>query len=145
MDTMLVDSRPCKSCEGSGTYFSPAFTYGDHSYPDEARPCSSCKGVGHFDPIDVAAIRKEIFSSRGKHGLKASLNSYKASHRGYYVWRMARFHGGADMTMPVMAGVWTHSDPFIADLDALADVVAREAFGSDLKAALRWGRALGAI
>ena len=63
----------------------------------------------------------------------------------YYVWRMARFHGGADVTMPVSAVMEIAKHPWIRELDALADRVARRVYGTDLAAAHRWGRALGHI
>jgi hypothetical protein len=56
---------------------------------------------------------------------------------------MARFHGGIDMTMPVMAGYEVVGDPEVKVLDAMADKVAKENFGTDLAAARVWGRALG--
>jgi hypothetical protein len=58
---------------------------------------------------------------------------------------MARFHGGADMTMPVCASMDVYGDPYRAELDAIADRVAKEIFGSDLRAARRWDSALGLL
>ena len=58
--------------------------------------------------------------------------------RAYYVWRVARFHGGVDMTMPVMASVEIHGDPYRAELDALTDAMERKYLGSDLRAARIW-------
>ena len=134
MDT----TRNCERCNGKGK---------TADILDKAKQiaCYKCEGVGTFQAPDEQAIRAEILATRGKNKgkLKASLASNKASARAYYVWRMARFHGGADVTLPIMAGMLTGADPFREELDALADVVARESFGTDMMAAKRWGRALG--
>lgn len=66
----------------------------------------------------------------------------------YYVWRMARFHGGADITMPpIMAMLFVDSRHYsqgdISELDRFADTLAEETFGTSMAVALRWGRALG--
>ncbi len=66
----------------------------------------------------------------------------------YYVWRLARFHGGADTRMPVLASVlmdkYTRDRRDLHDaLDAAAEGLARETFGTDMGAAFAWGRALG--
>lgn len=61
-------------------------------------------------------------------------DGYQAA-RAYYVWRMARFNGGIDMTMPMSADLVVRGDPFRAKLDALADAVAKRAFGLDMSAA----------
>jgi hypothetical protein len=104
-----------------------------------------------------AAILSIIRSSQGKNKgkLRAQLRSVPAQHltpiekqryhRAYYVWRMARYHGGVDMCMPVMAGLFTGDDPQLRDLEVYADEVAKKAFGTDLAAAYRWGKAMGAI
>lgn len=131
---------PCTECKGTGK--TKPYTFDNVTYP--ARDCVYCKGgTVTFDVPDEAAIRQEIFSSRKPYNLKASLNGYDASPRGYYVWRLARFHGGKDMTMPIAAEIRIKGDPYIEELNKLVDVIAREAFGSDLKAAARWGHALG--
>jgi hypothetical protein len=63
--------------------------------------------------------------------------------RAYYVWRMARFHGGADMCMPMMAQIRCSGDPYLPELDSLADAVAKVAYGSNMRAAQRWAPLLG--
>jgi hypothetical protein len=120
--------KNCTVCDGTGRskYYN--------------RQCYSCHGRGTFPPPDVSAIRAAV---RGRKGLRTS--SRGLDPRAYYVWRMARFHGGADMSMPVMAATLIHGDPYVEELDVLADALAREHYGSDMRAALRWGRALGMI
>jgi hypothetical protein len=120
--------RCCTICDGTGR----------SKYDD--RECYSCDGRGTFGPPNEQAIRSAV---RGRNGLRTSPRGLDT--RAYYVWRMARFHGGVDMSMPVMAATLIHGDPYVEELDALADALAREYFGSDLRAALRWGSALGMI
>ena len=55
---------------------------------------------------------------------------------------MARFHGGADVTMPVCASMDVAGDPFVDVLDIIADRVAQRVYGTDKAAAYRWGSAL---
>jgi hypothetical protein len=63
------------------------------------------------------------------------------AQRAYYVWRLAQFHGGVDMRMPMVAGMVVRGDPFLDDLDALADETAKKFLGSNMRAAARWHRA----
>ena len=94
-----------------------------------------------YHEVDEAKIRNYLKGRKGP--LKSALGSFppKGSspeyamfhRRAYYVWRMARFHGGADMTMPVMAGMNASGEPCKETLDKLADTMAREAFGTDLR------------
>lgn len=79
--------------------------------------------------------------------LKKSLNSFATSGRAYYIWRMARFHGGIDMRMPMSAtwGISKESKEVKDQLDTFADEVAKKYLGSDMRAAMRWGRAFGVI
>lgn len=99
--------------------------------------CPACRGRGRFEPPDYAAILRAI---RGRKGLRSRP---PAGAREYYVWRLARFYGGQDVTMPVLAFVRILGDPYQADLDALARSVAKRVFGTDLAAAARWAPLLG--
>lgn len=112
----------------------------------EGKKCYACDGKGWFSPPNEEAIRRLCFT---KHGLRSTRprdtteTACGHSQRAYYVWRMARFHGGKDVTMPVMAALDVRGDPYVKELDALADAVAKEAFGTDKAAAVVWGRVLG--
>jgi len=126
----------CPACQGTGTYRIVGTTY--------AAPCSGCAASGSQTAPDETCIRAAIFTAkRGAYRLRASFPRHRGDARSYYVWRLARFHGGADVTLPVMADLGVRHDAFKADLDRMADDVAREAFGDNMRAARRWGQALG--
>lgn len=131
-------NRVCTRCQGSGRRHTKGFTAlnGD-VYPDRTEKCYSCDGKGEFAPLDIPAL---IGAIKGRNGLRSKRPD---SDRAYYVWRMARFHGGADVTMPVCAMTDIDGDPFRPDLDRLADAVAKAAFGNHIAAACRWAPLLG--
>lgn len=141
--------RECKGCKGSKVTIREAFTYHDertgedHHYPRKVSPCHSCDGAGEFPAVNVEMILAAIKGRKGLRSKPPKPHGDVNDRRAYYVWRLARFHGGADVTMPVTATLLLHNDPFVRELDALADAVAKRVFGSDLAAAHRWGRALG--
>ena len=132
----MAESRKCKACT-NGIRIRQAFEFEGRHYPERREKCLSCNGTGIFNPPDPIAIEEEI---RGRKGLRSQRPK---SDRAYYVWRLARFHGGKDMTMPVMASVYIHGDPFVDELNKIADDTAKKYFGTDIAAAKRWGRALG--
>lgn len=65
--------------------------------------------------------------------------------RAYYVWRLARFHGGVDLTLPMTADVLCRNDPWVQELDQMAGIVARKEFGSEHASEYRWGQMLGSV
>ena len=100
------------------------------------RPCRACGQTGSFPPVDVDLILGQI---KGRVGLRSRRPE---SDRAYYVWRMARFHGGVDVTMPIVAITFSHGDPFKKELDEMADAVAKSVYGTTMAAAARWGALL---
>ncbi len=142
--------KDCTVCKGEGKNFRKGFEFEGKVYPDKWEPCVSCKGTGKFSEVNEAKILERIMATKGKNKgkLRASMTSNfsdKEEARAYYVWRLARFHGGKDVTMPMMADLGVRGDPFKSDLDKLADQVAKDSFGTDLAAAARWGRAFGLV
>jgi hypothetical protein len=123
-----MEARSCTVCDGSGR--SPYFSH----------ECSACEGRKTFDPPDFARILDDIIHNGH---LRRTRPRPEKGPRAYYVWRMARFHGGADVHMPMMAACMIHGDPFDTELNQLAEVVAGRAFGTDMAAAYRWCSALG--
>lgn len=147
--------RNCLRCNGSGTTFHKGFAYGDKTYPDRTDTCSRCKGTKVFAAPDAMKIIEAVTTGRGmpdgKRKIRAAfpskLNHYedRDAARIYYVWRLARFHGGKDMTMPMTAELVIGGDPYHKELESLSDVVAKTYFGTDMAAAKRWGRAFGIV
>jgi len=126
----------CTRCKGTGI-ISWSSLIPDTKLPD--LPCHSCRTTGKFFPPDSLMIEDAVTF---KGHLRSSYRSNKDA-RCYYVWRMARFHGGKDVTMPVTASCVVSGDPFIRTLDLIADAIARRYLGTDVAAAYRWGNALG--
>lgn len=142
-----METRNCTICDGQGKVFRQGFVADSGKvYPDRWDSCVSCKGEGSFLAPNEAKILARITATQGKNKgkIRASMTSNfsdKEEARAYYVWRLARFHGGKDTTLPMMADLAVRGDPYKTDLDNLADRVAKEQFGTDLAAAVRWGRA----
>jgi hypothetical protein len=143
----------CTRCKGEKATHSPGFTSLEGVvYPPESRPCYCCDGRGDFPEVDTPAILAGLIASKGKNKgkIRASMVSPLRSEgitaaRTYYVWRLARFHGGKDCTLPMTADMVVRGDPFKKELDTLSEQVAKASFGTDMAAAVRWGRAFGMI
>lgn len=131
--------RKCDKCDLTGLA---------DSLSGKLETCFECEGRGYFAPLDEEQIRADV---KGRTSPLRSSAPHKArkmtvrERRAYYVWRMARFHGGADPTVPVVATWFCGDDAFGIELDTLAETLAREAFGTDMGAAYRWGRAMGML
>lgn len=147
-------TRACLRCKGEGKVFREGFTYDGTTYPDKWEVCNGCKGEKVFNAPDMKEIVQAITTSRGategKRRFRASFPSKggwkdTATARAYYVWRLVRFHGGKDTTMPMTADLILRSDPYKKELDSFADAVAKTVFGTDMAAAMRWGKAFGII
>ena len=92
---------------------------------------------------------------KGRKGIRTA----KPKNNGFavYVWRIARFNSGDDMTMPVMADFdlanWAGHSYVNGDKEAfkelrkvaneMADRVCNDLGVSNMAAAAKWGRALG--
>jgi hypothetical protein len=143
--------KNCTRCNGKGTIFHRGFVGGSGTvYPDEDRKCSSCQGSKVFPEVNLKDVLMRIIAKQGKNKgrVRASFpsplrNEGIEAGRAYFVWRLARFHGGRDMTMPVVADMIIGGDPYREELDRVASEIAKLFFGTDLAAALVWGRALG--
>jgi hypothetical protein len=153
---MGIETRNCKRCDGKRTLFTQGFTSLEgKAYPDSTRKCYACDGAGVFAAPDLKSLLDAVTTARGatngKRRFRAScpknLVHYKSrdDRRGYYVWRLARFHGGKDVTMPIMAMTAISGDPFERELDAFASLIAKACFGTDMAAASRWGQLLGNV
>ena len=147
----MNSENDCKVCKGTGIYISNAFSFEGKDYPERKRACSACNGKGSFPAFDLGKLRADLFSSRGKKEFRkafnAKLDHYKDNYAAtaYYVWRMVQFHSGRDMTMPLTASMLSRGCPYMAQLDALADSLAKECYGDNMRAARAWGRAMGMV
>lgn len=132
--------RPCKRCSGTGEQ-KPYFS-------GDTRVCYVCKGRGSFDrPATTLILNLVLSLTKGKVAVRSARPERRPDVHGpraYFVWRLARFHGGRDVTLPVIADMEVGSDPYKKELDELASVVAKMWFGNDTTGALRWGPLLGA-
>lgn len=142
--------RHCTRCKGTGMVHSQWNKDNGYEGP-EGKKCSCCKATGVFPGLDVTKLVDALFTTRGKtRRFRKSYTSTKGFNdiheaRVYYVWRLARFHGGADVTMPMTADLLLRADPFKKELDLIAEHIARRVFGTDMAAAYRWGTALGFV
>lgn len=140
------ESRPCAACKGSKTtdrhWDGKGFGLG---------PCKECNASGIQFAPDVAAIL-ELITKKTKTGRafrqsKPKLNEChdKLHAQAYYVWRLVRFHGGVDVTMPMVASLFMNSRHYawMDHLDLIVDALAKRTFGTNLAAAYRWSNALG--
>ena len=130
-----MEKRNCLRCNGTGKVK-------DYSNDGE-KDCPFCKGTKEFVEVDSAGILSQILVNRKGQKTLRSSKPTKGDNRTYFVWRIARFHGGKDVTMPVWAGMLCEYDPFRKELEKLSESVAREFLGTDMAAACRWGKAMG--
>jgi len=135
-DTGPTDGRkPCLKCEGTGVGDSPLRPY-----------CSSCDGLGYFLPPDTKAILQQVTTARGakkSRRFRRSRPPRKFGDRAYFVWRLARFHGGADVCLPMVAEMAIEGDPWRDELEVFAGLLAKKVFGTDMAAASRWTGLVG--
>lgn len=135
--------RDCEICKGTGVRIHAGFTALDGTVYPERRYTCRCNN-GKFPELNKGDIEKSIVVTRkGKTSLRASPPDVKRfgnldGSRIYYVWRLARFHGGKDMTMPIMAQTAVYGDPYLKELESLSDTMAKKYYGTDLAAAKAW-------
>lgn len=138
--------QPCQRCHGIGSLVHSAFG----SYPAKRAECPYCHGYGEYPDIDIPRVLADI-TLPAKAGSKRPIRKSSPpgdrrtvnGSRAYFVWRLARFHGGIDVTMPIMAEVAIEGDPYHKELDELAGRVAERVFGTQRAAAARWSGLLG--
>ena len=137
----LEPYRTCPRCKGTGTraHWDKKIT--------ELLPCNNCNGSILFHAPNFGDLAKLVLSDRtGPITLKSSTpkrDGTNLMNRAAYVWRIARFNGGLDVTMPVMAPIMLGDDPYIKELDSLADGCAKLACGTNMAGAIRWAPLLG--
>lgn len=130
---------PCKRCEGLGYTLNKGFRCDDgYVSPSKWNKCNGCNGEGWFHAPDIFNIVKLIKGRK-----QGSLRSKRPDDpRAYYVWRLARFHGGADTCLPMVAKMTIGGDPYRDLLDELAKIIAKNYFGSENYGTARWHLAI---
>jgi hypothetical protein len=130
---------PCKRCNGDGHSLSKGFTTDDGKhYPSRWQTCGYCAGVGWFHAPDLQSLVNAVKGRKPR-----TLRSKRPDDsRAYFVWRLARFHGGADACLPMVAELDSAGDPYRATLDQLAQIVAKGIYGSCNVGAARWQQAM---
>jgi len=85
-------------------------------------------------------LRRILTFRKGKVNLRTQRpkGQDQESLRAYFVWRMARFHGGEDLSMPIQALQVIGDDEALPDLKEMADKLAKRFFGSDMRAVNRF-------
>jgi hypothetical protein len=130
---------PCKSCNGTGITTYESFIAVDGTvYPKRERTCIWCDGAGHFDRPDLLELVKAIKGRKpGKLRSKRPDDS-----RAYFIWRMARFHTGDDVCLPMAAQMDVGADPYREMLELTAEIVAQRLTGHTSAGRARWRSAM---
>ena len=149
-----ADNLPCGSCGGSGvSRLGPYTAWIEGSGPGakmmngvSAIPvitwdsCRVCGGAGSVKKPDFEAMVEKSFTVRGGRRLRASKPNADARTQAF--WRFMRFHSGADPSMPFLASMDLHGDPYSELIQVVAEEFCRQ--GNGLTAGEnRWARALG--
>lgn len=143
MTEQQKSERVCTRCNGAGVQ-----VHGSDEWK-----CYACEGRGTFPDPDWDAILDRVLTRPRKDGTRRFRASWPGAAertsvigaRAYFVWRLTRFHGGRDVTLPMGAFTLTSGDPWRDELDGLARVIARRALGTALAGTTRWALALGYV
>ena len=130
---------PCSRCNGAGHTLRKGFKC-DDGYVSHSRweTCHNCDGKGWFHAPDIMALASAVKGRK-----PGKLRSKRPDDaRGYYVWRLARFHGGADVCLPMGAELEIGGDPYRPTLEQLARIIAKAVYGSGNVGSARWQQAM---
>jgi len=133
----------CTKCKGAGHVLSMGYRYTKEDgtlmvVPIKWKACGHCDGVAWFHAPDLAALIKAVTGRKPR-----TLRSKRPDGtREYYVWRLARFHGGKDVCLPMVAEMDIAGDPYRDMLDELARIIAKAYFGNSNVGTARWQQAL---
>jgi hypothetical protein len=168
--TTIENERACTTCKGSGLRACLFCNRYDRNHPgllEDGRPCfcvtdrratgtpgmercNGCDGAKTFAVPVFGWLVEACFSTRGRNKGQlavsrpslSSIHSVHQSARLYYVWRLTRFHAGKDVTLPIMAESAIKGDPYRAELDACARLIAERVTGCGSVGTARWRGAL---
>lgn len=133
----------CTKCKGAGHALSMGYRYTMDDgtlrvVPTKWKVCSYCDGTAWFHAPDLETLVKAVTGRKPR-----TLKSKRPDDaRCYYVWRLARFHGGKDVCLPMSAEMEIAGDPYRDVLDELARLIAKAYFGSGNVGAARWQQAM---
>lgn len=138
-DQFESDTLPCGRCEGSKLTISEAWTAVDgRHFPRREKPCIWCDGVGHFTKPDLTALVKAVKGRK-----PGKLRSKRPDDtRAYFIWRMARFHTGDDVCLPMAAQMDIAGDPYRDMLELVAEMLAERLTGHKSAGRSRWQAAM---
>jgi hypothetical protein len=130
--------RTCTTCKGTGKT----------SY-DSTRVCYACGGVPEVHGFSASAVLDMVLTGKPDSANRKFRSAWPSKwnpwrtkdpvvRRAYYIWRVARFDGGADVCLPMTADDVTRGDPFKTELNLFAKVIAKKVFGSHMAGAYRW-------
>ena len=134
-----TEMLPCARCQGSKLTIHEAWTSmeGKH-YPRREQPCIWCDGVGHFTKPDIPALVQAVKGRK-----PGKLRSKRPDDtRAYFIWRMARFHTGADVCLPMAAQMDIAADPYKDLLEVAAEMLAEHLTGHRSAGRARWQSAM---
>lgn len=168
-ETSIDLSRPCTTCKGEKVRPCLFCNRFDRNHPGKLEDgrvcfcvrdkratgtpgferCNGCDGAGIFVVPVFGWLAQGVLASRGKNKGTLAVSRPKLADdrtvegaRLYYVWRLTRFHAGKDVTMPIMAEHAIKGDPYRAELDACAALIAQRLTGRSSIGAARWRGAL---
>lgn len=137
----LIDSEqlPCGRCNGTKIIVYEGFTALDGTvYPTKEKPCLWCDGLGYFTKPNIIELVKAVKGRKpGKLRSKRPDDS-----RAYFIWRMARFHTGADVCLPMTAQMEVAGDPYRDLLELVAEMLAERLTGHGSAGRARWQAAM---
>ena len=138
-DQFESDTLPCGRCNGTKINVYEGFTAVDGTvYPRKEKPCLWCDSLGHFTKPDLTALVKAVKGRK-----PGTLRSKRPDDsRAYFIWRMARFHTGKDVTLPMTAQMDIAADPYRDLLEFWAEKVAEKLTGHKSAGRARWQAAM---
>jgi len=138
-DQFESDELPCGHCNGTMINVYEGFTGVDGTvYPRKEKPCLWCDGLGVFFKPDLASLIKAVKGRK-----PGTLRSKRPDDgRAYFIWRMARFHTGADVCLPMTAQMEVSGDPYRDMLELVAEMLAERLTGHKSAGRARWQAAM---
>jgi len=128
----------CSRCSGSGCMLHEGFTTEHKDYPTYWEKCCHCDGAGWFLAPAFSELVKKVVGRKPR-----TLRSKRPEDsRAYFIWRLARFHGGKDVCLPMVAEMEISGDPYKDLLDEFSKLIAKACFGSSNVGAARWQQAM---